>query len=241
MQDNIKIGTAGWSIPAKAADAFHGEGTHLERYALCFTAVEINSSFYRPHRSSTYARWAASVPPHFRFAVKIPREITHICKLVDVVEPLERFLYEIQALGNTLGPLLGQLPSSHQYEAGSVEPFFQALRVRFAGDVVCEPRHFSWFAHAADRLLVKFQIARVAADPALAPPAAAPGGWSGIVYRRLHGSPKMYYSAYSETELEATAAVIRETAKHTRENWCIFDNTALGEACQNALSLSQRL
>jgi uncharacterized protein YecE (DUF72 family) len=59
----VMVGTAGWSIPPQHADRFRGEGSHLERYSQRFPAVEINSSFYRPHRPSTYARWAASVPP----------------------------------------------------------------------------------------------------------------------------------------------------------------------------------
>ena len=67
------IGTAGWSIPAHYAPDFAGAGTHLARYAAQMTAVEINSSFYRPHQRKTYERWAASVPEVFRFSVKLPR------------------------------------------------------------------------------------------------------------------------------------------------------------------------
>ena len=72
-----RIGCAGWSIHKDAAAAFPVEGSHLERYARVFPAVEINSSFYRPHKPETYARWADSVPDGFRFAVKVPRAITH--------------------------------------------------------------------------------------------------------------------------------------------------------------------
>jgi uncharacterized protein YecE (DUF72 family) len=241
MQSNIKIGTAGWTIPKLCAEAFPTAGSHLERYATRFNAAEINSSFYRPHKPITYARWASSVPPGFRFAVKVPREITHIRKLAAITEPLERFLSEVTALGDALGPLLVQLPPSLRYEAESVEPFFEAIRAHFSGDVVCEPRHLSWFADTVRSVLSKFQIARVAADPAAAPCAAEPSGWPGIVYRRLHGSPKMYYSAYSERDLKLTAEAMLETIEHTRESWCIFDNTALGAACKDALDLSRRL
>jgi uncharacterized protein YecE (DUF72 family) len=73
----IYVGVAGWSISKEHAARFPVEGSHLERYAQVFNAVEINSSFYRPHRPQTYAPWAASVPDGFRFAVKMPREITH--------------------------------------------------------------------------------------------------------------------------------------------------------------------
>jgi uncharacterized protein YecE (DUF72 family) len=94
----IRIGTAGWSIPKPHAAAFPVEGTHLQRYARCFPAVEIKSSFYRPHRPATYARWAASVAPDFRFAVEVAREITHVSRLVRITEPLDRFLSEALAL-----------------------------------------------------------------------------------------------------------------------------------------------
>ncbi len=203
--------------------------------------MEINSSFYRPHRHATYARWAASVPPGFRFAVKLPREITHRRKLVAVTEPLEQFLSEVAALGDALGPLLVQLPPSLPFQAATVETFLETLRARFDRAVVCEPRHATWFTDTVDALLSRFRIARVAADPALVPLAAEPGGWMGVIYRRLHGSPRIYYSPYSTDYLETTAQLLRDAAAVTEEAWCIFDNTALGEATHDALRLQQCL
>jgi uncharacterized protein YecE (DUF72 family) len=197
MTGTARIGTAGWSIPKPYATAFAGEGSHLERYARHLPAVEINSSFYRPHRPSTYGRWTASVLPRFQFSVKLPRTITHDRRLADVGEPLQRFLGEVQELGSKLGPLLIQLPPSMRYEEARVDGFHAGLRARFHGQVVCEPRHETWFTDAADAKLAAFRVARVAADPAVVPRAAAPGGWPDLVYLRLHGSPKVYYSAYS--------------------------------------------
>ena len=98
MPSELRIGTAGWSIPKQHAAAFPGTGVHIERYARQLHAVEINSSFYRPHKPATYARWAASVPPEFRFAVKLPREITHERRLADVTAPLERLLGDQRAV-----------------------------------------------------------------------------------------------------------------------------------------------
>ena len=95
--DIIRIGTAGWSIPKSSAQEFDGQGTHLQRYAQCLPAVEINSSFYRPHKPETYARWAASVPAGFRFSVKIPKDITHTCRLIGIDQQLGRFLGEVQS------------------------------------------------------------------------------------------------------------------------------------------------
>jgi uncharacterized protein YecE (DUF72 family) len=237
----IWVGTAAWNLPQAHRHAFPAEGSHLERYAGRFPAVEINSSFYRPHRPSTYERWAASVPDDFRFAVKMPREITHKRRLVDIAEPLDRFLSEAGALGEKLGPLLVQLPPSLVYERGKVSAFFAALRERFAGLVACEPRHPTWFMAETEEALASFNIARAAADPAPAPGAADPGGWRGLVYVRLHGSPKMYYSPYSPERLDEVAGRLRSSAAAGLATWCIFDNTALGAATADALAVLDRL
>ncbi len=237
----IRVGVAGWSIPKQHSDAFPEEGTHLERYAQRFSAVEINSSFYRPHRPQTYARWAAAVPADFRFAVKMPREITHRHKLVDTAELLERCMSEASALGEKLGPVLVQLPPSLRFVQANVVAFMETLRARFDGAVVCEPRHESWFTNDVDKTLARYCIARVASDPALVPRAAVPGGWMGLTYRRLHGSPEMYYSAYDAATIAGTAKAMRTEAHEAGERWCIFDNTARGEATANALSLRDQL
>jgi uncharacterized protein YecE (DUF72 family) len=237
----IRIGTAGWTIPKPDRAAFPVQGTHLERYGQRFAAVEINSSFYRPHKLDTYTRWAASVPRDFRFAAKIPREVTHARGLIAAAEPLERFLSEIKGLGDRLGPLLIQLPPALSFNEASVGLFFQEFRSRFDGLAVCEPRHASWFTDRVEALLVRYRIARAAADPAPVPKARTPGGWPGLIYRRLHGSPRMYYSAYPPEYIEATAALMGEILDRDRQHWCIFDNTALGEATGNALALKRRL
>ncbi len=237
----IFIGCAGWSVPREHAARFPTAGSHLERYAARFNAVEINSSFYRPHRPATYARWAASVPDDFRFAVKVPRTITHEHRLAGALDLLERFLGEVTALGEKLGPLLVQLPPGLPFRAGTARTFFTALRRRFAGTVVCEPRHPTWFGAPADRLLVDARVARVAADPAPVPAAGEPGGWTGHEYYRLHGSPQMYYSSYTPEFLDAVAGALRRAAARSVPAWCIFDNTALGAATADALALRARL
>ncbi len=232
------IGCAGWSISKQHAALFPPAASQLERYAQRFNAVEINSSFYRPHLPATYARWAAATPDDFSFAVKLPKAITHTRRLVGATEPLERFLAEAGQLGAKLGPLLVQLPPSLAFDTHVAGAFFTLLRERFAGVVACEPRHASWFSAEAEALLSAFQVARVAADPAIVPAAAVPGGWRGLAYYRLHGSPDMYESAYSKAYLNALAQQMSLLAAPV---WCIFDNTALGAAPTNALELLARL
>ncbi len=234
----VHVGCAGWTLPRDAQPHFPTTGTHLARYAGRFPAVEINSSFYRPHRAATYARWAASVPRGFRFSVKVPRAITHERRLGDAGPPLDAFLGGVTALGPALGCLLVQLPPSLALDASTADAFFATLRARYAGPVAAEPRHASWFTPAGERLLAAWQVARVAADPARVPAAAAPGGWPGTVYYRLHGSPRMYYSAYDAAFLDQLAPRLHAPAPGA---WCIFDNTALGAATANALELLERL
>ncbi|HEY6233743.1 MAG TPA: DUF72 domain-containing protein [Candidatus Elarobacter sp.] len=233
-ESEVRTGTAGWSIPRDVRERFIGDGSRLERYARRFRCVEINSSFYRPHRPATYARWAASVPDDFRFALKVPKEITHTRRFVDVAEPLERFLAESAELGEKRGVLLVQLPPSFAYDAALVDAFFATFRARYDGLLACEPRHPTWFARDAEDALRRAHAARVAADPAVVPEAAVPGGWGGFAYYRLHGSPRTYYSAYDDQALHAVAARLRATSVPA---WCIFDNTALDAATANALDL----
>jgi uncharacterized protein YecE (DUF72 family) len=237
MLGKLWVGTAGWSVPPQYQHEFPKAGSHLERYAERLPAVEINSSFYRPHRIATYERWAQSVPEHFQFAVKVPKAITHDLRLTNPSELLTKFLSEVSGLGHKLGPLLVQLPPSQAFDEVIVASFFRCLRGLFNGQVACEPRHPSWFTGEADALLAEFETARVAADPARVPLAAAQGGWPGLVYYRLHGSPEVYYSPYGPTYVEALATTLKGLVKPGRDIWCIFDNTARGEAAADALSL----
>ena len=153
------IGCAGWSLGRDYWPQFPAEGTHLQRYAARFDCVEINSSFYRPHRRQTYARWADSVPPGFRFSVKVPKQITHELRLQNCEQALDEFLGQCEGLADRLGCLLVQLPPSLAFEPASAEAFFVALRQRFAGDVVLEPRHESWVVAAS--ILQVYRIAQV--------------------------------------------------------------------------------
>lgn len=235
------MGIAGWSVPPQYRGWFPQEGSHLARYAQRYNAVEINSSFYRPHRPATYAKWAASVPAAFKFAAKIPKEITHTRKLIDCVDVLDRFLGEASHLAEKQGPLLLQLPPKLAYDPVSSPAFFDLLRARYQGDLVFEPRHVTWFEPELDALLLKYRVARVAADPAPVPAAAEPAGQPDLVYFRLHGSPDMYYSAYEESYLQVLARRMTQLVRAGAEVWCIFDNTARQHATLNGLRLIELL
>lgn len=241
MAERFCVGCAGWTIPKRCAVGFPAAGSHLARYAQRLCAVEINSSFQRPHRRATYERWSAGVPGDFRFAVKLPRTITHELRLMGADAALDAFLSAASGLGGRLGPLLVQLPPSLAFLAPVADAFFAALRRRFDGGVVCEPRHPGWFSPGAEALLAEWRVSRAGADPAVVAEAAAPGGWRGLAYFRLHGAPRVYYSSYAAEELERLAQRLRRQGAESHSVWCIFDNTAAGAATANALALQQRL
>jgi uncharacterized protein YecE (DUF72 family) len=236
----LYIGTAGWSIPRAEQHAFPAGESHLARYAQVLPAVEINSTFYRSHRAETFGRWAASVPRAFRFSVKMPRTITHDRRLSGTSTLLKSFLADLAPLGSRLGCLLAQLPPSFAFDARIARAFFKLLRARFDGGVALEPRHASWFDTRADSLLNDFEIARVAADPSRFEGGGDPGGWRGLVYFRLHGSPRMYYSSYESDFLHRLATRLRGIQRDRKSAWCIFDNTTLGAGTTNALELISR-
>ena len=228
----VRIGTAGWAIRREHTASFPGTGSHLARYAAQFNAVEITSSFHRPHRPSTYARWARETPDGFAFSVKMPRTITHQAKLTDAGAALTEFLGQCGALEDKLGCVLIQLPPSLAFTTSAAD-FFDVFRSIYDGPAAVEPRHKSWFTPEVDTQLMSHRIARVAADPPIGP--FSPGGWHGFEYWRLHGSPKIYYSDYDAGFLNALHGRLGRNA------WVIFDNTVLGFATQNALSLASRM
>lgn len=235
--NEVLTGCAGWSISSAAADAFPAGASHLARYAKVLPAVEINTSFYRPHRPATYARWRDSVPEDFRFCVKMPKEMSHLRGLRDCGALLEKFMAEAGELRHKLGCLLLQLPPKLAYDAAAAQDFLGRLRDMTEVAVMCEPRHASWFAPAPAALLAAHDVGYVEPDPRLHAP---PRQECATVYLRLHGSPRIYYSDYPEEYLDALAeriAVLRRD--HTV--WCVFDNTAEGAALPNALTLRSRL
>lgn len=227
------VGTAGWSLSKENKRLFPAAGSVLESYAQRLNAVEINSSFYRPHLPSTYARWASAVPADFRFSVKLPKTISHERRLNDCGDLLAKFLGEVATLGQKLSVLLLQMPPSLALDRQVAGNFFAGLRESFAGKVAVEPRHATWFTPDASALLAEHRLCRVLADPPV-PCAKSPAPTTaGFEYYRLHGSPRIYYSGYDDDRLRGYAEALRNLP----EAWCVFDNTALGLAIPNALFL----
>lgn len=229
----IRVGLAGWSNPPAKRVEREPDQSHLSYYAAHFPCVEINSCFYRPHRSATYARWRDETPAPFRFSVKMPRSVTHESHLKRCAAEVGRFYEEIVALEPKLAAVLVQLPPSLKFNRRTVRTFFKSVPRPRGTKVVCEPRHPSWFTDAAEGALEEAGVCRVAADPARAPGAENPGGARRFAYFRWHGAPHLYYSKYSEARLATFAAAVRKT--RAADVWCVFDNTARHAAWDDAL------
>lgn len=231
---SLHIGTAGWQVP-NSINLPLSFGSQLKRYAEIFNATEINSTFYRPHLQKTFERWAATVPEDFRFAVKMHRGVTHERRLTDI-RPAQIFLDMISALGSKLGPVLVQLPPSLAWSS-EAEDLLAALREVFEGAVVLEARHPSWAAPEAVNVLKANAIAGVAADPPLLTNDLRPSGHPDPIYFRLHGSPRIYWSAYTEDFLRMLSAQVVDALEDGRSVWVVFDNTAAGAGATDALRL----
>lgn len=233
----IHVGIAGWNNPPEQRIKRQVGQSHLAYYAKHFDCVEINTSFYRPHRNHTYERWRDATPESFRFAVKMPRSITHECALHGARGEIARFFAGIEGLRPKLAVILVQLPPSLQFDARSVRAFFKSVPRLPGTHLVCEPRHISWFSKSADAALRQAMVSRVAVDPARNEGASLPGGDHQLAYFRWHGSPKMYYSSYRADQLRSLAATIDDC--RSPETWCMFDNTARYAAWVNALSIQR--
>jgi uncharacterized protein YecE (DUF72 family) len=241
---NVYIGTSGWSIARSIAPGSRPALSGLQRYAEYFNTVEINSTFHRWPRPSSIERWRDSTPPDFRFAVKIHRSITHEARLVSVEAELDRFCELILGFGSKLGPVLVQLPPSLEFDVASAARCLAHLAQRCSAPIVLEPRHPTWFVADVEALLAGHGVARAAADPPCCVQAALPGADRRVSYFRWHGSPRKYFSAYPPEALATLAAQIvgaRRASGSRGDVYCFLDNTALGAAAVNALSLRSQV
>jgi len=144
----------------------------------------------------------------------------------------------VGALGFKLGPVLVQLPPSLQWST-QAEEFVCALREGYEGSVVLEARHPTWYLPEAVRTLKQNCISGVAADPALITDVLLPTGDGTVAYFRLHGSPRVHWSSYSDEFLMDLAMRIIVLLNADRCVWTIFDNTAAGAGAMDAIRLQK--
>jgi uncharacterized protein YecE (DUF72 family) len=240
MRRRLWIGTSGWvyrhwrgtfypqELPTRAWLSYYGER---------FATVELNNSFYRLPSEKAFRAWAAAVPPGFRFAVKASRYLTHMKKLLEPEEPLERFLSRARLLGDKLGPILYQLPPRWKCNLDRLRAFLECL----PGDVehVLEFRDPSWINEEVFAVLEACGVGFCTiSHPTLACPIRPT---AHVVYIRMHGAETLYASRYSEGELCWWAERIGDVLDMGHEVYVYFNNDAFGYAVENARRLSEIL
>lgn len=234
----VTVGTSGWNYDHWRG-VFYPDGLARSRwlghYAGVFSSVEVNATFYRSMRPSTFEAWRSNTPGGFVWSLKANRFITHVRRLRDCREPLERFLGSVAVLGEKLGPVLFQLPPSLAFDGRTAMEFF-ALRPEGALWSI-EARHASWTGDEALACLRQAGVAWCISDTAGRYPfleaVTAP-----FVYIRLHGSRRLYASCYTEDELRERASRIRGCGC---DAYVYFDNDHMGYAPANALLLMDLL
>jgi uncharacterized protein YecE (DUF72 family) len=236
----IHVGCSGW-VYKHWRGVFYPDGLPqnrwFERYAQEFDTVEINASFYRVPVQSTFEGWREKAPPGFRYAVKVNRFITHMKKLLGCEVEVERFIDLASMLGDTLGPLLYQLPPSLHKNVERLDAFLARLPKHL--EQVVEFRHRSWYDEEVLRVLDRHGAGFVAHDlKGLVSPRWASGR---TAYVRFHGAAGKYWGRYSdETLLEWTDWLV-EQARSGKSCWCYFNNDIHGHAIEDARTLKSMI
>ena len=233
---SIHVGCSGWVYRHWKGDFYPDDLPQkrwFERYAGTFDTVEINASFYREPLASAFDGWREKAPPGFRYAVKANRFITHNKKLLDCLEPVERFIALARRLEQTLGPLLYQLPPSLHRNDERLDTFLSLL----PGDLehVVEFRHASWYEEEVLAILDRRGVGFVVHDlVGLASPRWASGR---TAYVRFHGTGGKYRGRYSEERLRGWADWLSDQRARGRSAWAYFNNDIGGDAIEDAKAL----
>ena len=242
MSGSIHIGTSGWSYKHWKGSFYPPElkeTAWLDYYSRTFTIAEINTSFYQLPKHQTVLNWMEKAPDNFLFCPKLSRYITHMKKLKEVEEPMQRFFDVFAPMQNQLGPVLVQLPPQLKWDYDRAESFYTLLQKeykRFA--FVLEVRHDSWLQSDSLTQLAKHQVGIVISQS---------GGHfpytemvtATNVYLRFHGPRELYASGYSEEELAYYAQKIKAWVQEGHTIWAFFNNDIHGFAFADAQRLQQ--
>ncbi|MGH2730530.1 MAG: DUF72 domain-containing protein [Actinomycetota bacterium] len=230
----VYVGTSGWQYK-HWRNTFYPEGVAqsrwLEYYAERWQVVELNNSFYRLPSEATFAKWAERTPADFVFAVKMSRYLTHIKRLADPAEPIERFLSHAHKLGPKLGPVLIQLPPNLKIDTDALAV---ALGL-FPADVrvAVEFRHESWFTDEVRRCLVDHGAAACLADRNARPvtPVWRTAEWTFVRFHEGTGSP---HPCYKRSSLNLWVDRLADEWGPDSDIFVFFNNDALGCAVRDA-------
>jgi len=238
---NLYVGTSGWMYDAWR-EGWYGDlpkRKWLGFDAQRFTAVEVDSTFYRQQKRETYEAWASQVPADFKFAVRGHRYVSHNKKLLDAGEAVQRMRDQAEGLGEKLGPVLWQIPPRVRVNVERIHHFAEALALWPNARHVLEFRNETWFSAEVEAALSEHGIANCLSDSGSFPM------WEAIttdlVYLRLHGNPYTYVSRYEDEALDAWMIRIEAWLAEGREVHVYFDNDAHGHAPHDAVRLLQRV
>jgi uncharacterized protein YecE (DUF72 family) len=239
-----RIGCSGWNYKTWRG-RFYPRGLPakdwLRHYASVFDTVEINNTFYRLPEASTFACWKQQTPRGFIVAVKASRFLTHVKRLKDPEEPIERLFSRVKALGPRLGPVLYQLPPNffrNEENLTRLDSFLRALPRRInrrVVDHVFEFRHSSWYLDDTYRMLESHRATLCLHDKrgsAIFEPFVGP-----IVYVRFHGTSGHYAGSYPDDRLKQWASILVEQWTRGRQIYAYFNNDPDAVATENALAL----
>lgn len=241
MVNRIHIGTSGWSYKHWKED-FYPKGLKqtdwLFFYAKSFAITEINTSFYRLPTRETVISWKQQVPKNFLFCVKMSRYLTHMKKLHDPEEPLQRFFEIFEAMKKNMGPVLVQLPKMVKFNYDLAEHFFKLLATSYRKyNFVLEIRHDTWLTDDALNLMAKYAIGLVISQSGERFPYTEMVTAKNI-YIRFHGPAALYASSYSDEDLNYFAKKFKKWVKEGHEIWAFFNNDIHGYAPKDALRLA---
>ena len=235
----VRIGCSGWQYKHWRGNFYPADlpqRAWFDRYASEFDTVEINNTFYRLPERATFASWARQAPPGFVYAVKASRFLTHMKKLKDPEEPLDRFFSRASALGLALGPVLYQLPPRWGVDVERLAAFLDRLPPRRKHAI--EFRDPSWYRDDVFGLLERHRVSLCLHDMA--------GSTTGklvvgpFVYIRFHG-PQKYGGRYRDEVLDAWAAWLRSRAREGLSVYAYFNNDTGGHAPRDAARLRARI
>ena len=242
MVPKIHIGTSGWSYKHWKED-FYPKGLKqtdwLAFYAKSFSVTEINTSFYRLPAEETVINWTKKVPKRFLFCPKISRYLTHMKKLHDPEESLQRFFEIFAPMKNQMGPVLVQLPKMVKFKYDLAEHFFKLLANKYHQyQFVLEIRHPTWLEEESLNLLAKYEIGLVISQSGDRFPYTEMVT-SKNIYVRFHGPVALYASSYSDEDLKYFARKFKAWVKEGHEIWAFFNNDIHGYAPKDALRLEK--
>ncbi len=236
---DIRIGTSGWHYNDWAGLFYPADlpkSRWFEYYAGHFDTVEINNTFYRQPKPEIFTNWHKQAPKNFLYTVKANRFITHIKRLKDAEEPLERFLEGALLLKENLGPILYQLPPSMHKDLDRLRSFLKVLPKKQIA--VFEFRHESWFSQDSYELLKEFNAGFCIHDMAgMEVPRVIT---CDIIYIRFHGPTGRYQGNYSKSALQDWAKWIKDNLKGKKAVFAYFNNDIHAYAIYNGKTLKEQ-